>query len=157
MIRYIVYTLFAATLLGAAATPASAQDDKYFGIGFIVGEPTGIDAKIFLNNTNALEFGAAWSLDHDDAFHLQGDYLWHRYNLIDLDSQDELPLYFGIGARMVLLDEADDVVGIRFPVGLDYLFYNYPFDIFAAIVPILDVAPETDVDLEGCIGARFWF
>ena len=164
MIRYIVYTLLAATLLGAAATPASAQDDKYFGLGFIIGEPTGIDAKLFLNNTNALEFGAAWSLDNDEAFHLQADYLWHRYNLIKLNNQDELPLYFGIGARMVVRDDddfpgdsGDDIFGIRFPVGLDYLFYNYPFDIFAAIVPILDVAPDSDFDLEGCIGARFWF
>jgi hypothetical protein len=49
------------------------------------------------------------------------------------------------------------VFGVRFPVGLAYIFANYPFDIFGEIVPILDLVDETDFDLEGAIGARFWF
>ncbi len=157
MLRSIVCAIIVAVVATAVASPASAQDDKTFGIGFIIGEPTGIDAKLFLNNERALEFAAAWSLSGDNDFRLQGDYLFHRYGLFDLKNQDEMPLYFGIGARGVLAENQDDVFGIRFPVGLAYMFANYPFDIFVAIVPILDVAPETDFDLEGAIGARFWF
>jgi hypothetical protein len=157
MIRSILCAIVLAVVATAVAFPAFAQDDKTFGIGFIVGEPTGIDAKLFLNNDRALEFAAAWSLSGNNDFHLQGDYLFHRYGLIDTENQDEMPLYFGIGARMILIENVDDVVGIRFPVGLAYMFANYPFDIFFAIVPILDIAPDTDFDLEGAIGARFWF
>jgi hypothetical protein len=153
----------AIALAAAAAAPAMAQDDKYVGVGFIVGEPTGLDAKFFLNNEHALEFGLAWSLSGQNELHLQGDYLWHRYGLIDLTNGDEMPLFFGIGARFVFMEDdpgvadTDDVVGIRFPIGLEYIFTNYPFDIFAEIVPILDLTPGSDFDLEGAIGARFWF
>jgi hypothetical protein len=158
MIRSILCALVVAAIATAVAVPAFAQDAKTFGLGFIVGEPTGIDAKFFLSsNERALEFAAAWSLSGENDLHLQGDYLWHRYGLFDLKNQDEMPLYFGIGARAVLREDVDDVVGIRFPVGLAYMFANYPFDIFVAIVPILDIAPDTDFDLEGALGARFWF
>jgi hypothetical protein len=159
----IVAVLFAALGMTLAA-PAMAQgDNKYFGIGFIVGEPTGLDAKFFLNNEHALEFGLAWSLEGQNELHLQADYLWHRYGLIDLNNGDEMPLFFGVGVRFVSTEDDpgpnndEDIFGIRFPVGLAYMFTNYPFDIFAEIVPILDLTPDSDFDLEGAIGARFWF
>lgn len=158
MIRSTAYVFLAALVALSAAVPAAAaQRDKTFGIGFIIGDPTGLDGKLFLNNENALEFGTAWSLSGNNEFHLQGDYLYHRYGLFHLNTRDELPLYFGIGAHVILVDNADDVFGIRFPVGLSYIFADYPFDIFGAIIPILDLAPDTDFDLEGAIGARFWF
>jgi hypothetical protein len=77
--------------------------------------------------------------------------------VIHIDTGDQLPLFFGVGLRAVFREDAKDVVGIRFPVGLDYIWANYPFDVFLELVPILDVAPDTDFDLEGAIGARFWF
>lgn len=158
MVRKIVLSILTPFLLLTAAEVATAQSNGgNFGLGIIIGEPTGIDAKIFLSKKNALEFALAWSLNDDNDLHIQGDYLWHNYTLIDLDSSDEMPLFFGIGGRVILRDHPDDVVGIRFPVGLAYMFANYPFDIFAEIVPILDVAPDSDFDLEGAIGARFWF
>jgi hypothetical protein len=158
MIRSIAYAFLAAFVAISAAFPAAAAErEKNFGLGFIIGEPTGLDGKLFLSNENALEFGTAWSLSGDNEFHLQGDYLFHRYGLFKMDTRDRMPLYFGVGATFVLVDRGDDVVGIRFPVGLSYIFADYPFDIFGAIVPILDVAPDTDFDLEGAIGARFWF
>ncbi len=163
MIRQFTITCLTVLLLTTAGT-ARAQTDanssgvKHVGLGFIVGEPTGIDIKIFMNKIHALEFALAWSLSNENDVHIQGDYLWHKYDLIDLDNSDELPLFFGVGGRVILReDPADDIVGIRIPVGLDYIFRNYPFDIFLEIVPILDVAPDTDFDLEGAIGARFWF
>jgi len=155
MSRKIVIAL-ASLLTLAASAPAWAQD-KNVGVGFILGEPTGLDAKIWLADQHALEFGVAWSLSGNNEFHLQGDYLFHRFGLIKMNNNDQFPLYFGVGGRMILIDNHDDVFGIRFPVGLTYIFRNYPFDIFGEIVPILDVAPDTDFDLEGAIGARFWF
>jgi hypothetical protein len=158
MTRKLVFAVLTVLLTFASAAPTAAQEEKRVGLGFIVGEPTGIDLKIFLNQTNALEFGLAWSLSDENDLHIQGDYLWHRWDVIDLDNGDQLPLFFGVGGRLILReDPVDDVVGVRFPVGLDYMFTDYPFDIFVEIVPILDVAPDTDFDLEGALGARFWF
>jgi hypothetical protein len=153
----IIICAVAAAIASAAVVPAAAQDTKHAGIGFIIGEPTGLDAKFFMNNEHALEFGLAWSLSGENELHLQGDYLWHRYGLFKLDNADEMPLFFGVGGRIILVEDLDDVIGIRFPVGLAYMFNSYPFDIFAEIVPILDLTPDSDFDLEGAIGARFWF
>jgi hypothetical protein len=157
MTRRLVFAILTVLFLATTAATTAAQEEKKVGLGFIVGEPTGIDLKMWIGGDNALEFGLAWSLSDDEDLHIQGDYLWHRFDLIDLDNSDQLPLFFGIGGRIILRDEGDDIVGIRFPVGLDYIFTNYPFDIFVEIVPILDLAPDTDFDLEGAIGARFWF
>jgi hypothetical protein len=149
---------FALALAAPVMAQTSQGDNKYAGVGFIVGEPTGLSAKFFLSNEHAVQFALAWSLSGQNEMHLQGDYIWHKYGLIDLKNGDEMPLYFGIGGRFIFEEgDADDVFGIRFPVGLDYLFTNYPFDIFAEIVPILDLTPDSDFDLEGAIGARFWF
>lgn len=156
MIRKIIFASLTVLLVATAVGTASAQE-KNVGLGFIIGEPTGIDVKFNLTKIHALEFALAWSLSDENDLHVQGDYLWHKYDVIDLNNSDEMPLFFGVGGRIILREDVDDVVGVRFPVGLDYIFANYPFDIFVEIVPILDLAPDTDFDLEGAIGARFWF
>jgi len=115
-----------------------------------------LDLKFFMDNTNALEFGSPGRSRRERNAH-PGRLPLHRYGLIDLTNGDEMPLYFGIGARMILIDNFDDIVGIRFPIGLAYMFHRLPFDIFGEVVPILDLAPDTDFDLEGAVGARFWF
>src|SRR5262245_14579016 len=63
MKRSIICGLFAALALTAAVPAAAQGDNKYAGVGFIIGEPTGLDAKFFLSNVNALQFGLAWSLE----------------------------------------------------------------------------------------------
>jgi hypothetical protein len=145
-----------AVALSLALTSAAAAETSTFGLGIIIGEPTGVGIKTHLTSGNALAFGVAWSLEDENELHVQGDYLYHNYDLITVQ-EGEMPLYFGIGGRIKINEDADDNVGIRFPVGLDYIFANAPFDIFLEIVPILDLTPDTDFDLNGAIGGRFWF
>ncbi len=66
-----------------------------------------------------------------------------------------MPLYYGIGGR--LLNTSDTRVGIRGVIGLDYLFASSPLDLFFEIAPVLDFAPDTQMDLEGGVGMRFYF
>jgi hypothetical protein len=150
------WIIVAATALALAATVPALAETSTFGAGIIIGEPTGVGIKTHLTSGNGLAFGVAWSLDEDNELHVQGDYLYHNYDLITVE-EGEMPLYFGVGGRIKINEDKDDNVGIRFPVGLDYIFDGYPFDIFLEIVPILDLAPDTDFDLNGAIGGRFWF
>ena len=79
---------------------------------------------------------------------------------VDLARQVEkgqLPLFFGLGGRVIFRDNQDNRWGLRIPVGLAYEFEGAPFDVFVEIVPTMDFAPDTDFDLEGAIGGRFWF
>jgi hypothetical protein len=127
-----------------------------FGLGIIIGEPTGIDLKFFLTDINAIEGAVAWSLSGNNELHLQAEYLYHLYDLIKV-SKGVLPLFVGIGGRFIFREDADDILGIRIPVGLAYEFEGAPFDAFIEIVPIMDLTPDTDFDLEGAIGGRFYF
>ncbi|MCK4537730.1 MAG: hypothetical protein KAV42_02910 [Candidatus Krumholzibacteria bacterium] len=156
----ITLILVAIILIAGSAMitiPSSAMaEGGNFGLGIIVGEPTGFVGKLFLSSRNAIDFALAWSLDDNNYMHVHGDYLFHNFFLLE-DVEGEFAWYLGIGGRVVLVDDHDDHVGVRFPVGLTYLFANTRFDAFLELVPIMDVAPDTDFDLEGAIGGRFYF
>lgn len=147
--------LIVTLVLAAAASPSDSSPGQ-FGLGTIIGEPTGIDAKYFLDSTNALEAAVGWSLSGNSELHIQVDYLFHRYDLIKVE-EGQLPLFFGVGGRIKFRENQDDQLGIRIPVGLAYEFAGGPFDAFVEIVPILELIPDTDFDLEGAIGGRFYF
>jgi hypothetical protein len=156
MMRKTVCALALALLFGVlAAGNANAQVTK-FGMGAIIGEPTGIDGKFFLSGRNAIEGAVAWSLSGNNDLHLQGDYLYHWYDWIE-PKEGRMPVIFGIGARVEFRENQDDLLGIRFPIGVAYEMADAPFDFFGQIVPILELTPDTDFDLEGAFGARFWF
>ena len=149
-------TLIAVIITVFCFSGIALADQGRFGLGLMLGEPTGVNAKYFIDRHNAIEAGFGWSLTGDNDFHLQADYKYHVYSLIHTDS-GEAPVYFGVGARILFRDNKDNKAGIRFPVGVDYIFGNSPFDVFAEIVPILDLSPDTDFDLGGVIGARYFF
>jgi len=151
---------------------ASFAQRSGFGLGIIIGEPTGITGKYWLSGKSAIDGAIAWSM-HGENLHLHGDYLVHKFDLIKV-SKGSFPFYYGIGARFRFGDNDhndfidhdhswwgnhhhDDVFGIRVPFGLDYLFGSDPFDIFLEVVPILDLVPDTEVNFNAAIGFRFWF
>jgi hypothetical protein len=53
--------------------------------------------------------------------------------------------------------EDDSKVGVRVPLGMDYLLGTAPLDFFLELVPILDLAPSTDFSLNAAIGIRYFF
>ena len=150
--------VLAVVLVALACGTASAQGSGV-GLGVIVGEPTGLSLKFWQSRTSAIDFGAAWSFSDNSAFHLHGDVLFHKFDLIHVD-KGQLPFYFGIGARVKFVDTPDDdvLVGLRIPLGLDYLFGGgTPLDVFFEVVPIVDLVPDTDASLNASVGLRYWF
>jgi len=137
----------------------SAQT-KGVGIGIILGEPTGLSMKFWTTSNTAFDIAAAWSFINGSAVHIHADYLYHNFNLVKLD-YDKLPFYIGVGGRIKLAEHNDDNqdfrLGIRIPVGLEYIPENIPFDFFMEIAPILDLVPETDFTFNGGIGFRYYF
>lgn len=124
-----------------------------FGIGVMLGEPTGISIKSWTGPDAAFALGAAWSLTGDEAIHLHGDYLRHVW-FQDVET-GQLAFYFGLGARIIFSDDAE--AGIRIPLGLNYLFSEAPFDVFVEAVPILNLTPSTDFAGNGAVGFRYYF
>jgi len=131
------------------------SQEKGFGLGIILGEPTGISAKKWLDDKSALDGAVAWSLVTPSSFHLHIDYLYHKFNIFDVQ-KGKLPLYFGIGAR-IRIGDVEDRLGIRIPVGICYIFEQSPLDIFFELGPVLDLTPATRLRLTGSIGIRYFF
>lgn len=141
-----LFFVIALAALALLPKPAQAQ----FGLGVVLGEPTGVTAR-FMSGGNNFQVHAAWSFFHGDAFRISGDYLRSG----NLSSENFPPFYFGIGARIKFASESQ--VTIRFPLGLNHFFRNDPFEIFGEVVPGLRVIPNTDFDLGLAVGFRYYF
>ena len=127
---------------------------KGFGLGFIVGEPTGLSFKNWISQTNAIDGGAAWSFGDNGFFHLHADYLFHNYGIIPV-TKGRLPLYLGVGGRLGFGGKTR--FGVRGVVGLNYQFADLPLDAFLEVAPVLDLVPATKFTFNGGIGMRFFF
>jgi len=128
--------------------------DRDFGVGIILGEPTGISFKFWTGTNSAFDAATAWSIGNKKVFHLHMDYLRHSFGFTDVE-KGKLPFYYGIGTRIKF--EKDTRVGIRFPLGLEYIFEKAPLDIFLEVVPLLNLIPSTDFDINASIGFRYYF
>jgi len=136
-----------------ALIPSSAVAD--LGVGVIAGEPTGFSFKWWNTGGTAVDAATGWSLG-DDKLYVHCDYLW-PYTVKAESIIGGAPLYYGVGVRVVLSEDSDATIGVRLPVGLDYMFDNRRIDIFVEIAPILTVIPEGDFDVSGGVGVRFYF
>jgi len=142
----------------------AAAQDRGFGLGIVAGEPTGISLKNWQGRTVALDAAVAWSFAGDGFIQLHGDYLSHNFSLLKVE-KGQLPFYYGIGGRLKLIniddkrDERDDKtrLGVRIPLGFAYLFEKVTLDLFVEVVPVLDLVPETEFDLNAAIGLRYFF
>ena len=147
------------TILCLLMSATAWSGEKDYGVGIILGEPTGFSGKLWWDDNIAFDGGLAWSIIGDANIHVHGDVVWHNWSVLeeafDLDDSARIPLYYGIGGR--LKSGEDTRVGMRFVIGAAYIFENAPFDIFLEIAPIMDFAPKTELQLNSAIGARFWF
>jgi hypothetical protein len=140
-------------LLVAFSSSNVGAQDSGFGLGVILGEPTGISFKNWVGSRTAIDGGIAWSFSNNNSLHLHMDYLVHNFNVFKA-KKGKLALYYGIGGR---IKTEKSRVGIRIPVGINYIFGDAPLDIFFELAPVLDLVPSTEFRLTGGIGIRYYF
>lgn len=150
--RSIVLAVAALVVL-AGGSPGAVR----VGLGVIAGEPTGVTLKAWSSGRHAVDAAAGWSLGDEGWLYVHADYLWHNYDFDSEGFDGSIPWYCGVGGRALLKDGDDSAFGIRLPLGLDYVFRRQPLDVFIEIAPIVDLIPDTDVDLSGGVGIRFYF
>ena len=139
------------------------------GLGFIVGDPTGLSLKVWQDRTHAVDVGLGWNTQHDESFHLHADYLIHDFSIFKLKpGAGRMPFYYGIGGVIAKEDyydyynrafyyHNDTRVGVRIPVGISYLFAGNPLEFFAELAPRLDLTPSSDFTVDAALGMRFYF
>lgn len=139
---------------------AIAQD-RNLGVGLIIGEPTGISLKLWTGSNSAIDFGLGWSLSQNinetqnSRIHLHMDVLRHSFNVIS--SAEQIPVYYGLGARFVGGSETDNSLAVRSVFGLAWEPHYTPLDLFLEVAPSLQVVPSTTFALDAAVGIRYYF
>jgi hypothetical protein len=147
---------------------ASDAQQRKFGLGIIIGEPTGISAKLWTSSENAFDFGLGWSYGGDrigrnnyyydsgeQRVHFHMDYLWHSFTAIR--STERFPLYYGVGARLNTGAGYEDSFAVRGVFGIAWMPRTTPIDIFIELVPSLQLSYGTGFGIDAGVGIRYYF
>jgi hypothetical protein len=164
---FVIATTATAQARPRPARHSSFSANKTFGLGVMLGAPSGISGKLFLSSDTALDFGLGvyHEFRHQDGLHAHMDFLWHPANLARTRAF-YLPLYLGIGGRFFQHDHYYNEynhgthMGVRAPLGLAMDFNNVPLDIFFELAFVLDVVVDDNhdhADFGGAIGIRYYF
>ncbi len=141
-------------LTSVILTSAGLAQDRGFGLGVILGEPTGVSGKYWTSSSNAVDGGLAWSFRHAGFFHVHADYLWHFP--LRTETAERFTFYTGVGGRLGV-DSHEALLGVRVVGGFAFWPRGTPLDIFVEIAPVIDLAPATELSANGGIGIRFFF
>lgn len=152
--RYLKFTFVTLIFILIAGFYTSTEAQSRYSnteLGVILGEPTGLSLKAWQSYSTAFDVALAWSFSGQDQIHLHADYLWHSW----LDVQNgSMALYYGLGARALLSD--DSQIGARIPIGLQFIIPNSRLGLFFEVAPTLNLIPDTDMDVSGGLGLRFF-
>ena len=131
-----------------------------FGVGIVLGDPTGVSANYRLSSERSVDAALAWAFGSDPGFQIHSDYLWHRANLIR-DPKISFDLHYGVGGRLMSIrdDKVKDRTrfGLRLPVGLSTSFSQRALEVFGELALGMNLIPATSADLDFGIGARVYF
>lgn len=125
------------------------------GVGAILGNPTGLNGKYWLDNKTAIDGGGGFSFGNHTDFSLYSDYLYHRDGAFYFNDVYSLDLYYGVGGRMEFSDDIE--LGVRLPVGLAHMLEVKEADVFAEIAPVVDFIGKTGLEINLGFGARYYF
>ncbi len=158
----VTQSVFVFLLLLVAGGRTFAQPGGELGVGIILDEPTGITVHRWLDGDTSIDAAFAWSTSGRDTFHFHADYLLHRHDLVRIpELSGRFSAYYGVGGKIKFNDDdtknSDDVIGVRIPIGINYLFAELPIDLFVEVVPLLVLSPDSDVQLKAALGARYYF
>jgi hypothetical protein len=155
-------------VLGALAGSAHAQSSEkgVFGIGLVIGEPTGVAAKLYLDDDTAVQ-GAIGSAFIGGGIQVHVDYVWHPWILEQRDSFT-LPAYIGPGARFIWYNQGRQdgfpAGGIRAVAGVVFDFTEIPLDVFVEVAGVAEYRFSDDdtedgfkLTLNAGAGGRYYF
>ena len=149
-----ILLFMAVLLLLASASPLFSQEGDIVGAGIILGEPTGISAKVWFEKGLAADAAVAWSFLGDSSLYVHGNFLYH-FKVLNTGADNFITPY--VSARAAFRFEDYLNVGLRVPVGVSWLLNAAPVEVFAEIAPGVGLVPETDLELGVGLGARFYF
>ncbi len=162
MIRVIA--LMALLIFPLQAAQATEVGSRPFGLGIVLGDPTGLSGKYYLGGKiNAIDMAIGGDTygRNRGGLYLHATYLWHPSILAD-PGPFEMPWHIGVGGFLGggTWDRGrrnDAFIGARAPIGLDLDFHDAPVQVFGDIALHLLIVPDVFIDLDVSIGVRYFF
>jgi hypothetical protein len=151
--KHVLFAAMILAILTLAGTvfAESLENRNDFGLGFVLGEPSGLNAQFYWSQRSAVDITAAWSFN--DWLMIVGDF--QVYNKI-ADSPPNWKWYYGLGAYLALPRNDNGTFGVRVPLGIRYRIPQSAVDVWGEIAPALRVVPDTAPELQGGLGVTFW-
>lgn len=135
---------------------AHAQD---FGLGVILGDPSGLSGKMRMDGNHSLDGALAYSSGKHAGMQFHADYLWDRARSWGT-TQGPLDMYYGLGGRLISYNDDNKSqisIGPRGSLGLSFNINNPNLELFGELAMILEVTPSISADLDAGVGARIRF
>ncbi|MCG3172971.1 MAG: hypothetical protein GMKNLPBB_01143 [Myxococcota bacterium] len=164
--RMIVRAILLLTLLFASSEAfAKGPYDLNgpFGLGAIIGYPTGVTGKLYFSERHSLDVSGTWSFRHESVL-IFADYNFIFGRLIPSTDKGQFHFapYVGIGGfagfgKKLANGESGLAVGPRVPLGFSVFAVPASLDIFIELVPLLEIIPEVKFHGNGYLGVRYHF
>jgi hypothetical protein len=150
-----------ALLIGLGlAMPAQAQRSSgSVGVGGQLGDPSGVTLKIYNAGAPSYDVLGAWS-SVNEFFFLNAHALFEEP--ISADNLDQpLEWYVGPGGFVGTFDNGgpfggEAVIGVSGTIGLQMVLADH-FEIYLQATPRFALIPETEGDIGGGLGLRYYF
>lgn len=138
------------------ALPVFSEGAEGLGLGFGVGEPTGLAIAFRPNADHTIAAMVGWTLTKGQ-LHVHTDYLLTVAKIDPPESVISLNVYGGVGPTLDLDREYKrNGLGLRLPLGVSIAF-DKPIDIFVELAPTMGVLPDLNMSAGGTVGVRGWF
>lgn len=160
--------LISCALLSLAIAPGLAFA-KTWGLGAVIGAPTGLSANYFLSESRTVHTTLAYDFSGDNDLQLASHYTW-RMNNLNFEKIN-FGWFYGVGARLAFKDHnhhkhhnhdhddhhGDVDFGPSGTIGLFHEFTEVPLEVFLKGNLIVNVISDTDVDADVMLGLHYNF
>lgn len=144
---------------------------KTWGLGAVVGSPTGLSANYFLSESRTIHTTLAYDLSGDDDLELASHYTWRKADDLNFE-KFKMGWFYGAGAMLTFRgdhdhshpnnqvhnhDDDDIDFGPSGTIGIFHEFTEVPLEIFLKGNLTLNLIEDTDVDADAMIGLHYNF
>lgn len=130
-------------------------------LGIILGSTSGLSFKNELPENRAIDAALSYSIQGKYGLSLHGDYLFNRVRQFSFSQLSPVFLYYGLGVRTLNIrtgtDEGSTRIGVRGPIGLHYRTTGPDLEFFGEAVPIIDLTPTSELNIDVGLGVRVIF
>lgn len=134
----------------------SAYSKNKYGLGVMIGAPTGISAKVLRSKKKPIDLGISFGNEYEVFI----TYLFPQKKRLAIEGT-KLRWYWGLGGKLqnVSKNNKNDKLyfGPRASAGINHYFKKYYLEAFTESAVNVLIIPSSNVDIDIAAGVRYYF